>query len=115
MRNFHDPLKWQLFSLRSSRIFFLSNNFQIFKHRVNYHTSVIPLMLPQSRDIFETLIFYYYLRCYGLESDPRLCLPPNQLAAPHLLTVVERLLRGEPVVLKEAEMARLIERDEVMG
>ena len=40
---------------------------------------------------------------------------PNQLAAQHLLTVVERLLRGEQVVLKEAEMARLIERDEVMG
>ena len=37
---------------------------------------------------------------------------PNQLAAQHLLTVVERLLRGEPAVLKEA---RLIEGDEVMG
>ena len=40
---------------------------------------------------------------------------PNQLAAQHLLTVVERLLRGEQVVIKEAEMARLMERDEVMG
>jgi len=39
---------------------------------------------------------------------------PNRLAAQHLLIVVERLLRGEPVVSKEAEMARLMERDEVM-
>jgi hypothetical protein len=29
--------------------------------------------------------------------------------------VVERLLRGEPVVIKDAEMERLMERDEVMG
>ena len=42
------------------------------------------------------------------------CLP-NQLAARHLLTMVERLLRGEQVVIKEAEMARLMERDEVIG
>jgi voltage-gated potassium channel Kch len=40
---------------------------------------------------------------------------PHQLAAQHLLTVVERLLRGEPVVIKDAEMERLMERDEVMG
>jgi Kef-type K+ transport system membrane component KefB len=40
---------------------------------------------------------------------------PNQLAAQHLLTVVEHLLRGEQVVIKEAEMARLMEYDEVMG
>jgi Kef-type K+ transport system membrane component KefB/voltage-gated potassium channel Kch len=39
---------------------------------------------------------------------------PNQLAAQHLLTVVERLLRGEPVVFKEEEMTRLMERDEVI-
>jgi hypothetical protein len=39
---------------------------------------------------------------------------PNRLAAQHLRTVVERLLRGEQVVIKEAEMARLMERDEVM-
>jgi hypothetical protein len=31
------------------------------------------------------------------------------------LTVVERLLRGKPVVLKEEEMERLMERDEVIG
>jgi DNA-binding NarL/FixJ family response regulator len=40
---------------------------------------------------------------------------PNQLAAQHLLTVVERLLRGEQFIVKEAEMTRLIERNEVMG
>ncbi|MGB8992370.1 MAG: cation:proton antiporter [Desulfobaccales bacterium] len=40
---------------------------------------------------------------------------PNQLAAQHLLAVVERLLRGEEVVLKEEEMARLARRDEVVG
>ncbi len=40
---------------------------------------------------------------------------PNELAAQHLLTVVERLLRGEQVVTKEAEMTRLMERDEVMA
>lgn len=40
---------------------------------------------------------------------------PNQLAAQHLLTVVAGLLRGDQVVIKEAEMARLMEHDEVMG
>ena len=40
---------------------------------------------------------------------------PNRLAAQHLLKVVERLLRGEQAVIKEAEMERLIEGDEVMG
>ena len=40
---------------------------------------------------------------------------PNQLAARHLLAVVERLLRGEEVVIKEEEMARLARRDEVIG
>ena len=40
---------------------------------------------------------------------------PNRLAAQHLLKVVERLLRGEQVVIREAEVERLIERDEVMG
>jgi Kef-type K+ transport system membrane component KefB len=40
---------------------------------------------------------------------------PNQLAAQHLLTVVEHLLRGDQVVRKEAEMTRLMERDEVIG
>ena len=40
---------------------------------------------------------------------------PNRLAAQHLLKVVEHLLRGEQVVIKEAEMARLLEQDEVMG
>ena len=40
---------------------------------------------------------------------------PNQLAGQHLLTVVERLLRGEEAVLKEEEMARLAGRDEVIG
>jgi Kef-type K+ transport system membrane component KefB len=39
---------------------------------------------------------------------------PNRLAAQHLLTVVERLLREEQVVLKEAEIERLMERDEVI-
>jgi Kef-type K+ transport system membrane component KefB/voltage-gated potassium channel Kch len=40
---------------------------------------------------------------------------PNRLAGQHLLTIVARLLRGEPAVNREAEMARLIEREEVMG
>jgi Kef-type K+ transport system membrane component KefB/voltage-gated potassium channel Kch len=40
---------------------------------------------------------------------------PNRLAAQHLLTVVQRLLRGERVILKEEEMERLIERDEVIS
>ncbi len=40
---------------------------------------------------------------------------PNQLAARHLLTAVGRLLRGEEMVLRDEEMARLIERDEVIG
>jgi Kef-type K+ transport system membrane component KefB len=40
---------------------------------------------------------------------------PNQLAAQHLLTVIERLLRGEPVVHKKDEMQRLAGQDEVMA
>jgi voltage-gated potassium channel Kch len=39
---------------------------------------------------------------------------PNQLAAQHVLTVVERLLRGEEVVRKDEEMERLSLRDEVI-
>jgi Kef-type K+ transport system membrane component KefB/voltage-gated potassium channel Kch len=40
---------------------------------------------------------------------------PNQLAAQHLLIVVERLLRGKRVVLPEEELERLKARDEVMS
>ncbi len=40
---------------------------------------------------------------------------PNQLAARHLLPVVERLLRGAEVVIRDEEMARLAEGDEVIG
>ena len=40
---------------------------------------------------------------------------PNELAAQHLLTVVERLLRGKRVLLKEQELARLKERDGVIA
>jgi Kef-type K+ transport system membrane component KefB len=40
---------------------------------------------------------------------------PNELAGKHLLTVVERLLRGTPAVLKEEELERLMARDEVIG
>ena len=39
---------------------------------------------------------------------------PNQLAAQHLLPVVVRLLRGEEAVIKDEEMARLANRDEVI-
>jgi Kef-type K+ transport system membrane component KefB/voltage-gated potassium channel Kch len=40
---------------------------------------------------------------------------PSQLAAQHLLPVVERLLRGEEVVLKDEEVDRLGRRDEVIS
>jgi len=40
---------------------------------------------------------------------------PNQLAARQLLPVVQRLLQGEEVVLKDEEMAQLAGRDEVLG
>jgi Kef-type K+ transport system membrane component KefB/voltage-gated potassium channel Kch len=40
---------------------------------------------------------------------------PNELAAKHLLTVVERLLRGKAAVLKEAELERIIDRNEVIS
>jgi Kef-type K+ transport system membrane component KefB/voltage-gated potassium channel Kch len=39
---------------------------------------------------------------------------PNQLAAQHLLSVLERLLIGEEIVLKDEEIARLARRDEVL-
>jgi Kef-type K+ transport system membrane component KefB len=40
---------------------------------------------------------------------------PHQLAAQHLVTVVERLLRGEEVVLKDEEVKRLLAWDEIIG
>jgi Kef-type K+ transport system membrane component KefB len=40
---------------------------------------------------------------------------PHQLAAQHLVTVVERLLRGEEVVLKDEEIQRLLAWDEIIG
>jgi hypothetical protein len=40
---------------------------------------------------------------------------PNELAAKHLLTVVERLLRGKHVILKEEELERLRKRNEVIS
>jgi Kef-type K+ transport system membrane component KefB/voltage-gated potassium channel Kch len=40
---------------------------------------------------------------------------PNQLAAQHLVTVMERLLMGDEIVLKNEEMERLSARDEVIG
>jgi Kef-type K+ transport system membrane component KefB/voltage-gated potassium channel Kch len=52
------------------------------------------------------------LECYNGGAD--YVYLPNRLAAQHLLTVVKRLLGGEPAVLKEAEIARLMERDEVI-
>jgi Kef-type K+ transport system membrane component KefB len=39
---------------------------------------------------------------------------PNQLAAQHLLPVVEKLLRGEGVISKDREMLRLSGRDEII-
>jgi Kef-type K+ transport system membrane component KefB/voltage-gated potassium channel Kch len=39
---------------------------------------------------------------------------PNQLAAQRLLRVVQRLLRGEEVVIKDKEVERLSQRDEVI-
>jgi Kef-type K+ transport system membrane component KefB/Trk K+ transport system NAD-binding subunit len=40
---------------------------------------------------------------------------PNELAAKHLLTVVERLLQGKHMILKEEELTRLMERNEVIS
>ena len=40
---------------------------------------------------------------------------PNELTAKNLLTVVARLLRGKRAVLKEEELERLMERDEVIA
>jgi Kef-type K+ transport system membrane component KefB/voltage-gated potassium channel Kch len=39
---------------------------------------------------------------------------PNQLAAQNLLPVLQRLLRGEEVVLKDNEVERLSQRDEII-
>jgi Kef-type K+ transport system membrane component KefB len=40
---------------------------------------------------------------------------PHQLAAQHLITVVERLLRGEETILKDEEVKRLLAWDEIIG
>jgi Kef-type K+ transport system membrane component KefB/voltage-gated potassium channel Kch len=40
---------------------------------------------------------------------------PNQLAAQHLLPLLERLLIGEPVILKDEEIGRLARQDEVIS
>ena len=53
------------------------------------------------------------LECYNGGAD--YVYLPNRLSAQHLLTVVERLLHGEQAVIKETEIARLIEQDEVIG
>jgi len=53
------------------------------------------------------------LTLYNAGAD-YVCLP-NELTAQDLLTVVERLLRGKPAVLKAEELERLMERNEVIG
>ena len=67
---------------------------------------------PEARIIVTAETPSRALECYNAGAD--YVYLPNRLAAQHLLTVVERLLRGEQVVIKEAEMARLMERDEVI-
>lgn len=68
---------------------------------------------PEARIIVTAETPSRALECYNAGAD--YVYLPNRLAAQHLRTVVERLLRGEQVVIKEAEMARLVERDEVIG
>jgi Kef-type K+ transport system membrane component KefB/voltage-gated potassium channel Kch len=53
------------------------------------------------------------LTLYNAGAD-YVCLP-NQLAGQHLLSAVERLLRGEELVLRDEEMARLAGQDGIIG
>ena len=70
-------------------------------------------MAPEARIIVTAESPLRALRLYEAGAD--YVYLPNQLAARHLLEVVARLLRGEEIVLKEEEMARLAKRDEVIG
>ncbi|MCK9376662.1 MAG: cation:proton antiporter [Syntrophobacterales bacterium] len=73
----------------------------------------IKKMAPEARIIVTAESPLRALRLYEAGAD--YVYLPNQLAARHLLEVVARLFRGEEVVLQEEEMARLAERDEVIG
>jgi voltage-gated potassium channel Kch len=53
------------------------------------------------------------LTLYNAGAD-YVCLP-NRLAAQHLLSAVERLLRGEELVLRDEEMERLAGQDGIIG
>jgi Kef-type K+ transport system membrane component KefB len=73
----------------------------------------IKKIAPQARIIVTATSPSHALRLYEAGAD--YVYLPSQLAAQHLLTVVERLLRGEEVVLRDEEMKRLLAWDEIIG
>jgi Kef-type K+ transport system membrane component KefB len=73
----------------------------------------IKKIAPQARIIVTATSPSQALRLYEAGAD--YVYLPSQLAAQHLLTVVERLLRGEEVVLRDEEMKRLLAWDEIIG
>jgi voltage-gated potassium channel Kch len=73
----------------------------------------IKKIAPEARIIVTAGSPVQALALYGAGAD--YVYLPNQLAARHLLTVVQRLLRGEAVVSKDEEMQRLAERNEVIA
>jgi Kef-type K+ transport system membrane component KefB len=73
----------------------------------------IKKIAPQARIIVTATSPSHALKLYEAGAD--YVYLPSQLAAQHLLTVVERLLRGEEVVLRDEEMKRLLAWDEIIG
>lgn len=74
--------------------------------------SQIRSLCPQAKIIVTAESTSRALELYRAGAD--YVLRPNIAAATNLLAVVERLLRGEEAVLKEEEMAKLSQREEIL-
>jgi Trk K+ transport system NAD-binding subunit len=74
---------------------------------------LIKRIAPQARIVVTAESPSRALTLYKAGAD--YVLLPNQLAAQHLLTLMERLLYGDEIALKDKEMDRLASRDEVIA
>ena len=89
----------------SDEILVGTNNFRL--------TDQIKKIAPQAKIIVTAESPSRAVALYRAGAD-YVCLP-NQLAAQHLVPVIERLLLGETVVIKDKEIEWLGRRDEVIG
>jgi len=82
-----------------------TNNYRIIKQ--------MKKTAPQARIIVTAVSPSQALKLYEAGAD--YVYLPHQLAAQHLLTVVERLLRGEEVILKDEKVERLQAWNDIIG